>query len=268
MTNSSYFEGKFDIAVVDDVEIVRKLLRRRLKQIFPQAHVTEFDCGEKVIEVCKEKPYDMIFIDQFMGDGLKGDETILQLRKININSYIVGISGNQKDVCHLTAGGDDFFQKPLPSQKVLMQRFCTKVTIPYKWRIMIADTNSLSSTMLKRKLHRVATVHPTASSNIEKLMFIEECQTIEVAQQKVKSEWYDLVILASHEFHCQKKDPSGVDLVHFIRNQALNKTSIIVLNSGHCSKEGKPDPYNIFWPKPLPSLEVMRRSLVEELVKI
>lgn len=106
LTNNSYVVGKFKCAIIDDVEVVRKLIKRRLERLFPEAITTEFNCGEKIIEASKQELYDMIFIDQFMGDGLKGDETILRLRDNNINSYIVGISGNKKEMCHKTAGGE------------------------------------------------------------------------------------------------------------------------------------------------------------------
>lgn len=266
LTQNSCIKGKFQIAIVDDVEVVRKLIKRRLKRIFPDAVLKEFHCGEKVIEATKQEQFDMIFIDQFMGDGLKGDETIVKLRENNVTSYIVGISGNQKEMCHKTAGGDDFFLKPLPSQMVLLQRLTTKVTTPLSWRVMIVDQNSSSSSLLKRKLHRVATVHPTKSSIIERHMEIDNFQLFQDAERKLMSDWYDLVIVASNGFH-NNHETTGIELIHFARKYGQNKKAIVILNSAIMHEEVRPQLYNIFWPKPLPALEDMRKDLLDELIQ-
>lgn len=165
--------------------------------------------------------------------------------------------------------GDDFFQKPLPSQVILAQRIATKITLPSAWRVIIVDPNEASSRLLKRKLHRIATPHPTKSSNFERHMNIETVHSIQDAECKLKSEWFDLVILASLEFHYEKElsSTSASDLIYFIRRNSQNKCSIIVLNSASVYDVPRPQLFNIFWSKPLPTLEVMKKSLINELIK-
>ena len=152
-TNSnSQIAGAYKLLLVDDDKIVRKLLRRRFSKIFPHAIIDEADCGEKAIEcTCtKSAPtaeaqkelsttYDIIFIDHIMGEGLTGDQTIKKLRDNDIDSLIVGISGNSEEVSHISAGAEDFFQKPLPSQGAVIQRLVMKLPPPSGWRVLILD---------------------------------------------------------------------------------------------------------------------------------
>ena len=142
--NNSYINGVYRLLIVDDDKIVRKMLRRRISRIFPESIIDEADCGEKAIgyacgswssststtvsamtitSVASESAtasmqeggeqkdssatniiYDVIFIDHFMGDGLTGDQTIKVLRENNVDSLIVGVSGNSMENCHISAG--------------------------------------------------------------------------------------------------------------------------------------------------------------------
>ncbi len=150
--NNSQISGSFKLLLVDDDKIVRKLLRRRILRIFPQATIDEVDCGEKAIEyTCSENmstaeepnnlitTYDIIFIDHIMGEGLTGDLTIKRLRDNDVDSLIIGISGNSEEVSHISAGAEDFFQKPLPSQGDVIQRLVMKLPPPSLWKVLVLD---------------------------------------------------------------------------------------------------------------------------------
>jgi hypothetical protein len=82
----------------------------------------------------------------------------------------------------------------------------------------------------------------------------------------LKTEWFDLVIL---DHHLGDGRMSGLGVAQFVREGSMNKDAVVVLNSGskhHVSETEKP-PYDIVWPKPLPSNEQMRCDLCMELVK-
>lgn len=83
--------------------------------------------------------------------------------------------------------------------------------------------------------------------------------------KELQREWYDLVILDHH----LGEGMSGLAVAHFVREGAVNKDAIVVLNSGskpHISENDHP-PFDIVWNKPLPSNEQMRFDLCMELLK-
>jgi CheY-like chemotaxis protein len=270
LNNNSCVLGKYKILLVDDDKIVRKLLRRRFNRIFPQADITEADCGEKAIEyTSSDRHFDIIFIDQFMGDGLNGDATIRKLRENHVDSMIVGISGNSKEMCHITAGAEDFFQKPLPSQKQVVERLLRKLPPPAGWNVLVVDDSPLNCHFLKKKLYKVFTAHYTTLERAEKRLSISVSTSVKDAIFKLKGESFDLVVTGqefSHDNHI--KDLKGMDIISFVRDHSLNKNAIIVLNSAIAQSQHHPQQFDMYWPKPLPSDDRMRQTLCEELLQI
>ncbi len=66
------------IAIVDDVEAERSLLRSRLEnQVRSRhlcAHIFEFDSGKAFLTAAKAQPFTVVFLDIYMG-GITGIET-------------------------------------------------------------------------------------------------------------------------------------------------------------------------------------------------
>ena len=114
------------ILIVDDIQMNRAMFRRRVKKaIAPNANITEAKTGEEALEICKEKQFDVIIMDQHMeeaGGVLLGTETVVELRKNKVDSVIVGCSGNDIDEEFMTAGTNWVMKKPTPANNVIAEK--------------------------------------------------------------------------------------------------------------------------------------------------
>jgi CheY-like chemotaxis protein len=164
--------GRFHILIVDDEKVGRKMLSRRFARLFPYAEIDEVKSGEDALRVVEDMSYDIITMDHFMAvDEMNGDETIQALRERNVDSCIIGISGNLKEVEHKAAGAQDFFQKPLPSDEVILNRLLPKLAPPSGWKVLCVDDVEMNLRFLRRKLHRVSAPHFTNLHEAEKVSF-------------------------------------------------------------------------------------------------
>jgi CheY-like chemotaxis protein len=281
ISNKSYISGVYRLLIVDDDQIVRKLLKRRISRIFPQAIIDEVDCGEKAIECaygCSSSTssslplpsskaiYDIIFIDHFMGDGLTGDQTIKELRDNNVDSLIIGISGNSMESTHISAGAQDFFQKPLPAQSILIQRLIQKLPPPAGWNVLIVDDIKMNCHFLERRLHRISSAHFTTMSQAQQRWQITKTTSASDAIEKIKTDHYDLIVLDQ-----ELNDDQGVkgsDIAAFARKHGHCRNGIIALNSASTPDIQYPQFFNMSWTKPLPGEGRMRQTLCEELIRL
>lgn len=109
------------ILVVDDDEIIRKLLRRVLER--SGFVVDESDSGEGAIQVIEETMPDLILLDVVM-DGMDG---FITCRKIKANEemngvpiiFVTGRSDTGSIVEGLDAGGSDYITKPINRHEAL-----------------------------------------------------------------------------------------------------------------------------------------------------
>lgn len=162
--------GKFKVLVIDDEKVGRKLLRKRFSRLFPDADIDEVASGEDAMAATEKKHYDIITVDHFMAiDEMSGEETIRALRAKGVDALIVGISGNSKEKEHLSAGAQDFFQKPIPTDDVIMSRLVPKLSPPCTWRVLCVDDVEVNSKFLCRRLHKVASPHFTSTEEAEKV---------------------------------------------------------------------------------------------------
>lgn len=135
----------------------RRLLRRRFARLFPDSTITEVASGEDALKEAEKTTFDIITVDHFMAvDEMNGAETIKALRDGNLDCCIMGISGNSKRDEHLEAGAQDFFQKPIPKDDVLMQRLITKISPPSGWIVLCVDDVDINVRLMCRRLYKVA----------------------------------------------------------------------------------------------------------------
>ena len=168
--------GKFSILVVDDDTMGRKLLQKRFARLFPDAEISEVASGEEALRATETCKYDIITIDHFMAvDELSGEETIRELRGRDVDALIIGISGNLKEKEHLAAGAQDFFQKPIPNDQVLLSRLLDKVAPPSTWKVLCVDDVPVNIHFLCRRLRKVAAPHFTSLEEAEKVCRIMYC---------------------------------------------------------------------------------------------
>lgn len=166
----TFVRGKFRILMIDDEKMGRKLLRKRFSRLFPDAVIDEVASGEEAMVVVEKTNYDIITVDHFMAiDEMSGEETIRAFRKRGIDALIVGISGNSKEKEHLKAGAQDFFQKPIPSDEVIVSRLIPKISPPCDWKVLCVDDVEVNTRFLARRLKKVAAPHFTTMEAAEKV---------------------------------------------------------------------------------------------------
>jgi PAS domain S-box-containing protein len=112
--------------LVDDIAINRSLFRRRVtRNIAPNATFTEASTGEQALEICRLQFFDVVVVDQHMenaGGVLLGTETVAAMRRQNVNSIIIGCSGNDIDKEFMDAGSSWVMGKPSPPDSVIRKK--------------------------------------------------------------------------------------------------------------------------------------------------
>ena len=110
---------KYQILIVEDLEINRTILKSILNKMIPNADIKEAENGEIGIQCFKELEFDLIFMDIQMPilDGLETATKIRELekdksKKSTILAFTVSALLSQKEAC-LKAGMDDYFTKPI-----------------------------------------------------------------------------------------------------------------------------------------------------------
>jgi CheY-like chemotaxis protein len=101
------------------------LSRRITRHILPNAKITEAWTGEEALKLCETETFDLIIMDQYMqeaGGILLGTDTVVAMRRIKIDSIIIGCSGNEMNASFTAAGTDWVWLKPVPSNVTMVQQ--------------------------------------------------------------------------------------------------------------------------------------------------
>ena len=108
----------FHFLVVDDIKMNREMLKRRIqKSIAPNSTVREAATGEEALKICERENFDVIIMDQYMegaGGVMLGTDAVVALRRLKVESVIVGCSGNDLHEKFFAAGSDFVWKKPMP----------------------------------------------------------------------------------------------------------------------------------------------------------
>lgn len=260
--NDTCITGQYQILIVDDSKVVRKVTRKRVSQIFPEAIISEAISGEEAIDLALNQQYDLIFMDQYMGKGLHGDKTIEILRERDIDAYIIGVSGNDENKSHISGGADDFIQKPLPPQKVILQKLISRLPPPSCWKALIVDPEEGHAHTMKRKLHMIATAHFTTAEAAERRISVNICTVMEDAVMFFQKEWYDVVVMCG-----ELEDKELTRIALLAREQGVNQNAVIMLNSSKESvTESENVPFDILLVEQLFIEDDIRKFLLAKLV--
>jgi CheY-like chemotaxis protein len=112
--------------LIDDVAMNRSMLSRRIKRgIAPNATITEACTGEEALKICGQEKFDVIIVDQYMeeaGGVMVGTDVVFAMRRMRIDSIIIGCSGNDMDDLFKEAGADWVWGKPIPSNKTTVKQ--------------------------------------------------------------------------------------------------------------------------------------------------
>jgi CheY-like chemotaxis protein/two-component sensor histidine kinase len=117
--DTSLIEKPLRILIIDDVKMNRMMLTRRIKKkIAPNCTITEACTGEEALEICGHDKFDIIIVDQYMeeaGGVMVGTDVVYAMRRMRIDSIIIGCSGNDLDDEFREAGANWVWKKPMPT---------------------------------------------------------------------------------------------------------------------------------------------------------
>jgi two-component system, sensor histidine kinase len=120
----SLIEYPLKFLIIDDVKMNRIMLQRRLKKgIAPNCSIVEACTGEEALEMCGNEIFDVIIVDQYMeeaGGVMVGTDVVYALRRMRIDSIIIGCSGNDLDREFKEAGANWVWKKPMPSNSEIL----------------------------------------------------------------------------------------------------------------------------------------------------
>ena len=121
-----HIEEPLTFLLIDDVAMNRSMLTRRIKRgIAPNAVITEASTGEEALIICGKQSFDVIVVDQYMeeaGGVMVGTDVVFAMRRMRIESIIIGCSGNDMDDLFKEAGCDWVWGKPMPSNAVTVKQ--------------------------------------------------------------------------------------------------------------------------------------------------
>lgn len=113
------------VLVIDDIKMNRTMMKRRIqKGIAPNAVIKEAATGEDALLICGRDKFDIMVVDQFMeaaGGVMVGTDVVFAMRRMRIDSVIVGCSGNDIGTQFFDAGADMVWQKPMPSNDKIIR---------------------------------------------------------------------------------------------------------------------------------------------------
>lgn len=112
--SNALIEEPLSFLLIDDVAMNRTMLSRRIKRgIAPNASITEASTGEEALVVCGNEKFDVIVVDQYMeeaGGVMVGTDVVFAMRRMRIDSIIIGCSGNDMDDLFKEAGAGTFLR--------------------------------------------------------------------------------------------------------------------------------------------------------------
>ena len=124
--SSAFIEERLSFLLIDDVKMNRSMLSRRIeKGIAPNATITEASTGEEALTICAKSKFDVIVVDQYMeeaGGVMVGTDVVFAMRRMRMDSIIIGCSGNDMDDLFKEAGADWVWGKPMPSNTTTVKQ--------------------------------------------------------------------------------------------------------------------------------------------------
>ena len=101
------------------------MIQHLKKNIKPNAIITKACNGEESLDIVAKQQFDIIVADQYIEDSggvMVGTETVVEMRKMGIDSIIIECSGNDTDEIFKEAGTKCVWRKKMPpNEKILKQ---------------------------------------------------------------------------------------------------------------------------------------------------
>ena len=123
--NADTIKDPLRFLIIDDIPLNRTMLKRRIqKGIAPNCTLAEASTGEEALKICAKESFDVIIVDQYMeeaGGVMVGTDVVYAMRRMRIESLIIGCSGNDLEKEFDEAGADWVWRKPMPSNERIIQ---------------------------------------------------------------------------------------------------------------------------------------------------
>jgi CheY-like chemotaxis protein/anti-sigma regulatory factor (Ser/Thr protein kinase) len=146
--STALIEEPISFMIIDDIKMNRMMLKRRiLKGIAPNATITEAATGEEALEICGKEKFDVIVVDQYMeeaGGVMVGTDVVFAMRRMRIDSIVIGCSGNDMGTQFFEAGADWVWQKPMPSNSKIIQDIRTSLNERTNRRRHAVDSQTMA----------------------------------------------------------------------------------------------------------------------------
>lgn len=152
-----------EILIVDDNEVNRDMLGRRLKRLGHQ--ITTADSGEAALEMIAGREFDLVLLDVMM-PGIDGFETLERIRKAHSRTDLPVIMATAREhrddvIRALKAGANDYVIKPLDFE-VVLARVATQITVKKS-----VDRVLKLERALKRRADELAAINERMKSDLE-----------------------------------------------------------------------------------------------------
>jgi len=122
---TEFIAEPLSVLVIDDIKMNRTMVKRRiLKGIAPKAKIQEAATGEEALLICGKDKFDVMIVDQYMegaGGVMVGTDVVFAMRRMRIDSVLIGCSGNDIGTQFFDAGADMVWQKPMPSNDQIIR---------------------------------------------------------------------------------------------------------------------------------------------------
>lgn len=122
---ADFITEPISILVIDDIRMNRMMVKKRiLKGIAPNAKIREAATGEDALLICGKERFDVMIVDQYMesaGGVMVGTDVVFAMRRMRIESVLIGCSGNDIGTQFFDAGADMVWQKPMPSNDQIIR---------------------------------------------------------------------------------------------------------------------------------------------------
>jgi len=122
---TEFINEPLSFLIIDDIKMNRTMFKRRiLKGIAPNAKIQEAATGEEALLICGKEKFDVMIVDQYMegaGGVMVGTDVVFAMRRMRIDSVLIGCSGNDIGAQFIDAGADMVWQKPMPKNEQIIK---------------------------------------------------------------------------------------------------------------------------------------------------
>ena len=133
------------VLFADDNPTVACIIKRKLQIALPGAEVTVVSSGKTFVAAVMSEPYDLLVLDQCMGDGVMGVDVARLARtkgSLSVAAVVIGLScGNSMESAFLAVGCDAAWSKAINAEEIKASLLgCLRATTGTITRVQVSTT--------------------------------------------------------------------------------------------------------------------------------